>query len=270
MCVRFIICCMIALWASKLWADTCSPGYYVENNDCIICPKDYACPDGKYKHFCTTLSPAQYTEDVGATECINCPTEINYHDGFSHIYHYRGEGGGLKGCRAYWEHDTEHGRLRFSCQYSEEGYDIGRLTSKCMMEAVSCNAGYATAYKPNKWGQYFSWDNSFAAANGSEPCTPAGIGNYSPDLEVVATKCPDGTSTHTDIATSIDDCKPLCTGGATQLHAGKYTFSLWKDKSTTPSLNIRMPGGDICYINTAIGLGTVNFQYNNIIYHMTN
>lgn len=122
----------------------------------------------------------------------------------------------------------------------------------------------------NEYGDYRFWRNTFEIATQTQVCRPAGIGYYSADGELVATSCPPGLSTHTDTATSADDCAVLCTGGATKLHTGQYVYNLWRDKTTKPALHVRLPDGDICYANMVTGTGKVNIRYNDTVYHVTN
>lgn len=266
----FIFIYAVILQINTALATTCSPGYYPLNGVCTICPMYYACPDGENTVFCSEQNPAQYTNAPGSTKCIDCPTNINDANGFVGMYVYRGDYGTADSCRAIWQQSRPHGNIKFSCYYSNGGYDTGTAPSKCMIDVVACDAGYVPVFNWIEASKaYRIWTNSYATIP-TEVCRPVGIGKYSPTNELTATACPNGTSTHNDTATSVDECKPLCAGGITRLRAGNYTFNLWPDKQTSPALNVRTPSGNTCYVNTAANTGTLNIRYNNRIYHAVN
>ena len=268
----FILLCATALQPAAI-AETCSPGYYPLDGECTICPQFHACPDGENIIFCTNQNPAQYTNIIGtgATECLGCPTELFHpEDEFVTIIHYRLEQDlGIRSCRAILNHRTTNGKIQINCSYRDGSYDRSVFGTHCMVDIITCDAGHAKS--PDiKWYGARYWTASYDEAANLESCTPVGIGNYSPSDVRDATPCPAGTSTHTDTATSVDDCEPLCTAGTTKLHIGTYTFNIWQDKNTTPALNIRTPSGNICYVNMSPESGTANVQMNNITYHISN
>ncbi len=267
---------VVICWGGAAFAGTCEPGYYPANGECTICPTDHACPDGDSIIKCTSF-PAQYTDGTGSTACKTCPgtdklTNSEYLGYFSNIRSSL-EGYGIYNCRAEWNNvPTQHGTKRFSCSYRSDAYDGNDVSaSKCMVDMISCDPGYKSASFYYYQGIAFArmWFDSFEAA-AQVNCIPAGIGSYSADGDLNATACPAGTSTRTATAASIDECLPLCTGGATKLHAGAYAFNLWRDKYTTPAMNIRLAGGNICYANIESGKGNLNINYNDTIYHVTN
>lgn len=198
---------------------------------------------------------------------------VNNTDGFKRLWVWRGFPG-IQACRAEWEIRTAHGEIVFSCFYSDGGYDTETESGgKCMNESASCDAGYYCDpyFAPSSSNPSVYWTNSYPSAK-TDPCRPVGLGRYSPQSTINIYTCPDGTSTHTNTAASVDECLPLCAGGATKLHAGKYEFNLWATKYTSPALNVRMPGGEICYVSLHEGhiTGGLNIQHNGIIYHAIN
>ncbi len=266
----FVILCMAICWGGAAFASTCEPGYYPLDGNCTICPMFSACPDGDTIISCSERNPAQYTDGPGATKCLDCPTTVIQQEGFIQIYHSRYDGYGLRGCRAQWQRHNQHGHITFSCLWADGGYEGSINDSlnprRCMVDMDTCNAGYVSMYPQN---ELRFWVNSYELAI-QEACIPAGIGSYSADGDLNATACPTGTSTRTATAASVDECLPLCTGGATKLHAGAYAFNLWRDKYTTPAMNIQLSGGNICYANIESGKGNLNINFNNTTYHVTN
>ncbi len=76
--------------------------------------------------------------------------------------------------------------------------------------------------------------------------------------------------------TSVGACGTPCTAGATALKIRKtdntiLSFPLWSSKLVTPSLNIQVSNGNVCYVNLTAGTGTdaLNINYNGTIYHTT-
>ncbi len=65
-------------------------------------------------------------------------------------------------------------------------------------------------------------------------------------------------------------CALMCTAGVTTLRTGTGVIvPLYAEKLTTPAINIRTTGGQMCYANLAEGngAGAINVKYNNITYH---
>ena len=69
-----------------------------------------------------------------------------------------------------------------------------------------------------------------------------------------------------------DFCTPqlLCDSGATSLRTSTgINLPIYREKLTTPSLNIGFENGNVCYTNLVPGAGTntINIKYNNETYH---
>lgn len=90
--------------------------------------------------------------------------------------------------------------------------------------------------------------------------------------------CASGTYGHDisvcDKITGASDvvCAPqaTCNGAGTTIRTSSgIVLPLWMDKLTTPSLNVRFEDGTVCYMNmqSGAGNGTLNFKYDNNIYH---
>ncbi len=65
-------------------------------------------------------------------------------------------------------------------------------------------------------------------------------------------------------------CALTCTGGVTTLRTGTGVIvPLYAEKLTTPAINIRTTGGEMCYANLSEGSGTgaINVKYNDVTYH---
>ena len=63
-------------------------------------------------------------------------------------------------------------------------------------------------------------------------------------------------------------CGALCTNGITALRTGNGTnVPLYQEKMSVPALNIQLESGQVCYGALATGVGKLNIEYNNQIYH---
>jgi len=272
--MKRLVLCMAVCWGGAAIAGTCEPGYYPVDGTCTICPQFYACPDGDKIIGCSGENTTQYTIGTGATQCLDCPTTLLHPEGLQKRYTYRGETAGLWSCRVQWRRRTEHGEKFWSCSAVENGYydDDTVKASHCMLDTAACDAGYVSVLPKNNYGDYRTWFDSYPVASDFEVCVPAGFGRYSADGEIEGTACPAGTSTRTPLASSVDECLALCTGGVTKFRVGAYSFNLWRDKYTTPALDVRMPNGTVCYVNLASGAatGTMNIRVGDKTYHVTN
>jgi len=79
---------------------------------------------------------------------------------------------------------------------------------------------------------------------------------------------------NSQIYTEVGTCGTLCSLGITTFRTRKddgttYIYPLYSTKQITPSVNIELEGGGVCYINLVPGNteGSVNFEYGNNAYH---
>ena len=280
-------------------AATCDAGSYLVGAECTKCNNPYYCPGDDQQYICLSPSDANcaYCDSVyncvcepdstlywtapGATECDKCPEYTGDMTYFRRRFNSAETTLGVPQavCRTEWYGVSEHGEFRFSCYYSPGGDYVKsgpKDGNKCMISLFRCDAGYAAADKG--WMRYTQlqnelriWVHTYDQAV-FDHCQPAGIGYYAGADDRLPVACPAGTSTHTDTATSADDCEPLCGAGATEFHAGDLVFNMWPQGTcTTPALQIGI-GEDVCCVNLAPGAatGAVNIQYEGKTYHTVN
>ena len=164
---------------------------------------------------------------------------------------------------------------------AELSYAIETATTKCGFgyhptangcvanDSTGCPAGYVGAYM-----------EAFDRYNANSECE-TGFELYDPNAEMCHTYLGGDTA---------DVCTPLCeygydhTGADTCAHkctatnmstirvktasGTPYIWQLWADKTTTPSINIRV-GDNTCYMNLVPEnqSGTINIKYGNNAYH---
>lgn len=230
-------------------AATCAPGYRLENTNCVKCVGAVYCPGDDQMYPCP-----QTDWDLEHL------TEYWYWS-IDDLHQARA------GCRVNWD----YGSFYFSCAYEQNGYaaDNEGLNDKCMLYALNCPAGYWCQECEHNGKQSYFWLSSHQNAADFE-CKPVGYGFYSAADSVTRTKCPNGTTTLTQIAHDVSDCVPLCGAGVTRLRSGNAAVPLFQIKYTTPALGVRL-GGATCYGNLTPGHGPgVNIQYNGTMYHTGN
>ena len=265
----------------------CSAGQYLGDDGytCVPCDVGYYCPGDNEMHVCGNYDTPYYADERGLSACKKCPlVDEEYKDGVYKYWYWIADEGTPASyihvdrahCRAVWERTTPHGYIRFSCLYNNDGYSVPGGNGKCMtMLASTCDAGYyidttnpvITQFVADGRIRTSSYDDMM---NTVDFCVPVGPGYYSPADSVLRTACDAGTFSRIDTATSATECDALCTAGVTEFHAGDLTFNIYRDKPSSPALNIRITdGGPVCYVPLAPGVGTnaVNIEYDNKTYH---
>ena len=104
--------------------------------------------------------------------------------------------------------------------------------------------------------------NIAACTNG--PANSHYSGPGTPDVGNCPWECDDGYGQHEN------SCLPLCTMGKTKFHVGNWvSFNLYRDKITTPSINVMDEYGTVCHVCIAPGRGRLNLSDGVNIWHAT-
>lgn len=287
-------------------ATTCSAGQYLnDGGTCTSCEIGYYCPGDDKRYNCTEGTPITpglregtryslpyYSDETGLSACKTCP-EITASDVKTPLYYsYWAATEGtpesyihttVNQCWAQWEYKSPHGSFQFSCQYGQElSYTATRNGNKCTVKAYlsNCDAGYwinpdndYIYTKSFSKGQNVAFISYWSMMN-NDFCTPVGVGYWSDGTSLVRNQCTSGSSTRQQVATSEDDCIGLCNAGVTQLKTGNgLSFNMYRDKLTTPAINIKLAGSNTtCYVPLATGTGnnTINLNVDGTLYHVTN
>ena len=164
---------------------------------------------------------------------------------------YSTHGIGSAGC--YWRCDSNG-----NCGYGTIRDRLGN-PKDCVggSTLALCDAGYYAMVLTN--------GNALAG----HPCSPVGMGYYSPNGDLRRYACPENTATcgRGDCAADISDCVPYKT-----LHIGEYELKMPSRYYTAPSLAISMPSGEMYYAQTStrnIAHG-LKVMRDNIIYSIIN
>lgn len=281
----------------------CNAGQYLNDaGECEACNIGYYCPGDNMQYNCTEGTPLTtglaeqkryalpyYSDERGLSACKTCPT-ISDSGVLKPEYYYVYSApektpesyihDSIQQCYAQWNITQTNGSLTVACKYgTQASYTEPGKYSKCIVTATfsTCNKGYWVdtdrdfiESKNVQKSQNIAFNGYWYVIN-NEFCTPVRTGYWSDGTSLVRNKCPDGTSNHIDTATSADTCKSLCTAGATQLHAGTYSFNIWPNgQCSSPALNIGLSGGTCC-INLERNAGAgLNINYNGTTYHTVN
>ena len=312
---------LLAALGAGAHAATCpAPGYYLDaDGNCTICELGYYCPGDNTRKTCAAISQSPYyADEEGMSACKTCPTIANeYKSGFLRYWYWIATDGTpesyihptIYNCNISWTHTEPHGTFLVGCKYSTTGYEIPDMTilNKCFANTDNkCDGGYyidlSNPVITTSDTEKTICTHSYHDIMFTEFCVPVGPGYYSPANAVTRTACPKGTYSDTDTAaackkcpdgyttpstgaTSInackcaagygwhgDDCLPLCDAGATSFHAGGLTFNLYPNETCdSPAIRIGLAGGTCCvFLEQGAATGAVNIEYDGEIYHTTN
>ena len=119
---------------------------------------------------------------------------------------------------------------------------------------------YSPSVNPDINGCYQTC-NEYDISNGQN--IPTSNATYYPN------ECTYNTICDTGYASPFPSvCGALCTNGITALRTGNGTnVPLYQEKMSVPALNIQLESGQVCYGALATGVGKLNIEYNNQIYH---
>ena len=257
----------VLLMPISVHAATCSAGYYVDNGQCVVCNPyrtPYYCPGDDTRYPCPTTD-TDYDVISG----------YHYLVGFSPLSGQRvGEATAARE-PARFVHDCV-GRMYFSDNYGSifliEGYYDGNdyWQNNNKLWYVAGDGYYLSGYRGTSWENWYATVKPCtnphpANSHYSGPGTPDSVDGTIVDANDCPWACDDGYGLHGN------ECLPLCTAGPTRLNVGNgLSFNLYRDRITSPSINIMFVSGTVCYIGVATGAGKLNIGDGTNVWHATN
>lgn len=223
-------------------ATLCGPDKQLVAGECV--PKEQRiCPDGFYK---TTAEKATFAApSADLSECTNSYNRYDYPEYIDLVYNglLVNFGATLCGAGKYLSDGTCVSRTRGECPsdfYQIHAHDETLTPS----DMGACGNGY------DIYGMHADC-NAGQSVNG-----------------LCAVLCESGLR-----YTGVGTCAPVCADGAGTMHTSAgASFPVYATPQVTPSLTIKTPGGDMCYINALPGrvAGTINIKTSdNKTYHIT-
>lgn len=256
--MRSIAIILIVLFLPFSAFAVCSPGYYDNNGACRRCVNGYYCPGDGTMVQCppNPFTPAEIMEHYGvdldsATNQIyvSSRTSTDYPDNISECHisfdGARIQGGGCVFYRVLYEWNTQ------TQQYQEVTYGRNYY--------VGADAGYYMSQRLS--------NNAYVNCNECTNLIPTNShysGPGTPEVGNCPWECDSGYGRHGN------SCLPLCTAGITKIHVGNdVSFNVYRDKITTPSINVMVAGGTVCHVCVETGLGRFNISDGTSIWHAT-
>lgn len=236
-------------------AATCPAGYYLKNNECIICTETsgsrYYCPGDDLQHTCPTdtLIADSMADIVGTIVSFSAYTWArDIHtlqpSDFDQVTDCTGQVNGKT--------DT--------ASYTWLGSHNGTRYVKGWLAYTACVPGY---YLSDLYYDKYYWNLNRCS---NLPTNAHWVTPSDNDYTKCAWECDTGYGRHND------GCAPLCSLGGTKLHAGGYSFNVWANGScSSPSIKIGFSGGTCC-VNLEPGSanGAIHVNYNGNTYHTVN
>ena len=234
-------------------AATCDAGYWLnESNKCVKCQigENYYCPGDDTRVPCPTASNEYFSnlanDTFGESTIISIKLNAWHGDGLITEPGW--------GCFTDVFIQTAMGNVLVESAYAENYWNIEQLFW------YKAAPGY---YLSN----YHGWTAYYKTVL---PCenTPPVHAHFSEETEtdnpICLWECDSGYGRHGN------SCLPLCTAGITKFHVGNdVSFNVYRDKITTPSINVMVAGGTVCHVCVETGLGRINISDGTSIWHAT-
>ena len=232
----------------------CRAGYYGSsaNGDtaCEDCGNGYYCTGGAQRVSCSTTIRA----DAPMPDNV-----FSVSTGFDNAFFDRNHATRALDCYCDWylSDETRTSYLKEnSCMYGPASHDYTAYTD--------CRTGYYAA-EPLGWGKWYT---------ACRPCTnkPENSTYTSYATPSVMYAVEDNCPWECDVGygrTPQGECRPLCDAGITKIHTGAIEIPLFASPHTSPAINVRIPGGTVCFGGLVAGAasGAMNIRVGDTVYH---